>query len=225
MISPESYYNEYLKDKGKKELLSVIRGLKNKMGRLKNVMEHPDYKYAPVIYPGEDVRISCNREYLVRAILALEELGGIYKPSKADLKAADFQDNLEYVSKITFEIGGYFDGVTTYIIEFQDDKAGFKLFKFDSILEEKPMDKDEIMWQLSRLYIGEWRTYYNPKRFGYCVIYGTQWNVSFEYFNGHKTVEFAGSNDYPYNFSEFIEIFGLENGMETDMEKDGLEVF
>ena len=47
---------------------------------------------------------------------------------------------------------------------------------------------------------------------------GTQWNVSFEYSNGYKTVEFAGSNDYPYNFSEFIEIFGLDEDM--DIEED-----
>lgn len=214
MISPEAYYNEYLKDKDEKELLSVIRGLKNKIGRLKNVMEHPDYRNVPALCPGEDVRISCNREYLVRAIRALEELDETYKPSKAELKAEDFQDNLDYISKITFEIGGYFDGITTYIIEFQDDKAGFRSFKFDFVLEEKPMNKNEIMWQLSRLYIGEWRTYYDPKRFGYCVMDGTQWNVTFEYSNGHKKMEFAGSNDYPYNFSQFIEIFGLDDGME-----------
>ena len=47
-------------------------------------------------------------------------------------------------------------------------------------------------------------------RFGYCVLDGTQWNVSFEYSNGKKTLEISGSNDYPYNFDEFAEIFDVE---------------
>ena len=216
MICPETYYEMNLKGKDEKQLLSAIRGLKNEIGHLKNVMEHPDYGKQVVMHPSEDVRISCTREYLARAIQALEEIGGTYQPSKAELKAKKFQDNLEYLSKITFEIGGFFDGITKYVIEFQDNKAEFIASKFDYILEEKPMDKEEVIWLLSRLYIGEWKKYYDPKRFGYCVMDGTQWNVSFEYSNGYKTIEFAGSNDYPYNFSEFIDIFGLDDDMEIE---------
>lgn len=220
MICPETYYEMNLKGKDEKQLLSVIRGLKNEIGHLKNVMEHPDYGKQVVMHPSEDVRISCTREYLACAIQALEEIGGTYQPSKAELKAKEFQDNLEYLSKITFEIGGFFDGITRYVIEFQGDKAGFISSKFDCILEEKPMDKEEVIWLLSRLYIGEWKTYYDPKRFGYFVLDGTQWNVSFEYSNGYKTVEFAGSNDYPYNFSEFIDIFGLDGDMEIEEDEE-----
>lgn len=220
MICPETYYEMNLKGKDEKQLLSAIRGLKNEIGHLKKVMEHPDYKNTPMMHPSEGVRVSCTREYLTRAIQALEEIGGTYQPSKAELKAKEFQDNLEYLSKITFEIGGFFDGITRYVIEFQGDKAGFISPKFDCILEEKPMDKEEVIWLLSRLYIGEWKKYYDPKRFGYFVLDGTQWNVSFEYSNGYKTVEFAGSNDYPYNFSEFIEIFGLDEDMEFEEDEE-----
>jgi hypothetical protein len=60
------------------------------------------------------------------------------------------------------------------------------------------------------MYIGEWLRHYDPKRFGCDVLDGTQWSVIFEYNNGHKPVEFSGSNDYPYNFDDFIEIFGLD---------------
>ena len=220
MICPETYYEMNLKGKDEKQLLSAIRGLKNEIGHLKNVIEHPDYKNTPMMHPNEGVRVSCTREYLTRAIQALEEIGGTYQPSKAELKAKEFQDNLEYLSKITFEIGGFFDGITRYVIEFQGDKAGFISSKFDCILEEKPMDKEEVIWLLSRLYVGEWKKYYDPKRFGYCVMDGTQWNVSFEYSNGYKTVEFAGSNDYPYNFSEFIDIFGLDEDMEIEEDEE-----
>lgn len=220
MISPESYYEMYLKEKDKNQLLSAIRGLKNEIGHLKNVMEHPDYKNGPIIHPSEDVRISCTREYLNRAIQAYEELGGVYVPSKAEQKAIDFQNNLEHISKLVFEIGGFFDGMTKYTLEFQGDEVHFVSSKFDMVLEEMPMNKDTIMWLLERLYIGEWEKYYDPKRFGYCVLDGIQWNVSFEYSNGNKAVEFGGSNDYPYNFGEFIEIFNLDDDMDIEYDED-----
>jgi hypothetical protein len=43
MISPEGYYEEYLKGKTKEQILTVMRGLKQEIGRLKNTMESPDY--------------------------------------------------------------------------------------------------------------------------------------------------------------------------------------
>lgn len=39
MISPESYYEEYLKGKTKEQIMTTIRGLKQEMGHLKNSME------------------------------------------------------------------------------------------------------------------------------------------------------------------------------------------
>jgi hypothetical protein len=35
MISPENYYEEYLSGKDAKQIMSIIRGLKNEMGHLK----------------------------------------------------------------------------------------------------------------------------------------------------------------------------------------------
>ena len=49
MISPEYYYEEYLKGKNEKQILSAIRGLKNHIGYLKNVMENPNYGTDPII--------------------------------------------------------------------------------------------------------------------------------------------------------------------------------
>ena len=41
MICPETFYDENLKGKSEREIHAVIRGLKQKIGRLKNIMEHP----------------------------------------------------------------------------------------------------------------------------------------------------------------------------------------
>ena len=65
MISPEGYYEMNLKGKSEKEIRSAIRGLKNEIGRLKNIMEHPEYGSEPLIHPTEDVRIWCTRMFIV----------------------------------------------------------------------------------------------------------------------------------------------------------------
>ena len=93
MISPESYFELYLKGKSEKEILSAIRGLKNQIGHLKNTMEHPDYGNVPLVHPTEAVRIWCTRLYLERAKQALIEMGVSYTPSQAEVKAKQVQDN------------------------------------------------------------------------------------------------------------------------------------
>lgn len=82
MISPQGYYEEYLKGKTKEQIMTAIRGLKQEIGRLKNNMEGPNYGLEPIIHPSEDTRIYWNREYLERAKQAYFEAGGTYKLSK-----------------------------------------------------------------------------------------------------------------------------------------------
>lgn len=47
--------------------MTAIRGLKQEMGRLKNIMEHPDYGREAVIMPSESTRLWYTRLYLDRA--------------------------------------------------------------------------------------------------------------------------------------------------------------
>lgn len=76
MISPEGYYEAYLKGKNVAQIMTAIRGLKNEIGHLKNIMEHPDYGDRPIIYPSESTRLWCTRLYLERAKEALVAAGG-----------------------------------------------------------------------------------------------------------------------------------------------------
>ncbi len=217
MISPEYYYEEYLKGNNEKQISSAIRRLKNRIGHLKNVMENPNYGTKPMIHPSEDVQISCNRLYLQRAIKALEDIGCPYKYSKAELKSIKFQNDLEYTSKITFEIGGYFQGFTEYKIEITDDSAtmcSINRLSPERNEAEKKIDKNELLYQLSELYIGEWRKDYNPERFGIAVLDGTQWQLKIEFNNGRKHCEFSGSNSYPYNFNKLLDIFEIDGDVE-----------
>lgn len=217
MISPEYYYEEYLKGKNEKQILSAIRGLKNRIGHLKNVMENPNYGTKPIIRPSEDVQITCNRLYLQRAIKALGDMGCPYKYSKAELKSIELQNDLEHISKMIFEFGGYFQGFTEYTIEIADDSAtmsSINRFSPEQNEAEKKIDKNELLYQLSELYIGEWRKDYNPERFGIAVLDGTQWKLILEFNNGRKPCEFSGSNSYPYNFNKLLDIFEIDGDVE-----------
>ena len=216
MISPESYYGEYLKGKTKEEIMTAIRGLKQEIGHLKNSMENPYDGLKTVIHPSEDTRLYWSREYLDKAKQAYVEAGGTYTLSKSEEKAADFDANINAICKITFNIGGYFGGYRSYIVELSEElKAYTKLWEYEETLlldgdNNEPFTKDTFIAALKDLHIGEWRRRYSTKRFGYMVLDGTQWELEFEYNNGHKPVRFDGDNSYPYNFDKFQMLFGID---------------
>lgn len=216
MISPESYYEEYLKGKTKEEIMTAIRGLKQEIGNLKNSMENPYDGMKTVIHPSEDTRIYWSREYLDIAKQAYVEAGGTYTLSKSEEKAADFGANINAICKITFSIGGYFGGYRSYVVELLDGlKAYTKLWEDEEPLvllddNKEPFIKNTFIAALKELHIGEWRRRYSTKRFGYLVLDGTQWELEFEYNNGHKPVRYDGDNSYPYNFDKFQRLFGID---------------
>lgn len=224
MISPEGYYEEHLKGKNKEQILTVIRGLKQEIGRLKNTMESPDYGVKLIMHPSEDTRLHWTREYLERAKQAYAEAGGTNTISKSEEKVADFDANMDAISKITFSIGGFFGGYRSYVVELSDGlKAYTKLWEDEEPLSlvdddyKEPFTKDTFIAALKEIHIGEWRRRYSTKRFGYTVCDGTQWELEFEYNNGHKPVMFDGDNSYPYNFDKFQMLFGID---ETEEDED-----
>lgn len=223
MISPESYYEEYLKGKTREQIMTAIRGLKQEIGRLKNTMEGPEYGINEIVHPSEDTRHHWTREYLERAKQAYAEAGGTYTLSKSEQKAADFDAIIDAICKITFSIGGFFGGYRSYIVELTDGlKAYTKLWEDEEPLSlwdddnQEPCTKDTFIAALKDLHIGEWRRRYSTERFGNVVCDGTQWELEFEYSNGHKPVRFDGDNSYPYNFDKFQMLFGIDVTEEDD---------
>lgn len=211
MISPESYYELYLKGKTEKEIRTAIRGLKNEIGRLKNIAEHPEYQC--MISPSEDVQIWSNRLYLKEAKKALAEVGGVYKPSKAELKVQEFDDNIFNIIKIEFSIGGYFDGYTktTIIVDENIHKyVEHSLVTQPSMSpdndEPERMSAEDFLYEFSELHIGEWRKNYVAPH----ILDGTQWSLVLYYSNGMRPAKYYGSNAFPYNFNKLCELFELE---------------
>ena len=223
MIGPDTYYEMNIKGKDKDYILSAIREMQDEIARLKELMENPDNKNRDIIHPSEDVQIKCTRDYIARAIQAHEELGGTYKMTKLEKADLEFQRNIGNISKITFEIGGFFEGRTEYVVEFAGEEALLTISDIFSYEQNQSvLDREEVMDALEELHIGEWEKCYDPMRFGYCVMDGTQWSITFEYSNGKDALEISGDNDYPYNFNEFVEIFGFEI-MDDETEDDSDE--
>lgn len=109
MISPEGYYEVNLKRKTQAEILKEIRSLKREINQIKRYLE--EHSLEPEeIFPTRLTRLKCNREYLVRAIQAYEEVGGIYKPTKAEQKDQAFNESLRDIKRFVFDYGGYFGG-------------------------------------------------------------------------------------------------------------------
>lgn len=227
MISPEGYYEEYLKGKTAPQIMTVIRGLKNEIGHLKNTMEHPNYGEQPIMHPSESTRLWCARSYLERAKEALAAAGGTYTPSQAELKAADFDENIPAISKLVFSIGGFFGGYETRTFTLDDEHLHLDI---EHSLIEKPTNfyiepdypccKEEFLDGLRELYIGEWRSKYDLRMFGCMVLDGTQWELEFYFSNGHKPVKIYGDNAYPYNFDRFQELLGIEPDVEEEEAED-----
>ena len=225
MISPKAYYEEQLKGKTKEQIISAIHGLKQEIGRLKNIMESPDYGQEAIVHPSEDTRIHWTREYLERAKLAYNQAGGNYTLSKLEEMAADFDSNMNSICKIIFSIGGFFGGYRSYVVELSDElRAYTKLWEDVEPLALLDTDNDEnftkatFIASIADLHIGEWRRRYSTQRFGYTVCDGTQWELEFEYNNGHKPVRFDGDNSYPYNFDRLKMLFGIDDTEEDDDE-------
>ena len=225
-MSPEIYYEEFLKGKTAEEIMTVIRGLKQKIGHLKNTMEHPEYRRKSLNNPSEAVRLSYTRMYLERAKEALIDVGGTYKPSKAELKAAAFDKRIPAICKVEFSIGGCFDipEIRTCILDEEHlymDVAHFPFFKTSNleIKRDYPLTKEEFLDGIRELHIGEWRARYDPSRFGYWVLDGTQWELEIYFSDGHMPVKIHGSNSYPYNFDKFKDLLGIEY-CDDDVEED-----
>lgn len=218
MICPETFYEMDLKGKSKEEIMGVICDLKQEIENLKDVVENPNYKHREwAVQPSEKVQISCNRDYLERAIQAYEEAGGEYTPSDAEQKSMDFDANVPYIEKVVFSIGGFFGGYKTKTYSIDDDKIHVEVeysANYNPLAlyncDPTEISKEAFFNSLKDLHIGEWREEYDTSRFGVYIMDGTSWDLEIHFSNGHTPVEIHGSNAYPYNFAHLLDLFEME---------------
>ncbi len=212
MISPETFYDMELAGKSIREIKKVICSLQQEMSHLIKTMEMPGYR--PMMFPTESNRLACARDYLARAKEELEAAGGVYKPTKAELLAEEFDDNIPYIEKIVYSTTGLFDGSRVYTMDLTKDvlhlEADLQIIGKGEEEEEYEIEKEEFLIALYELHIGEWQNEYDPQRYGCAVFDGVQWKLEITYKNGRKTWVVQGDNIWPHNFDGFLWLMGIE---------------
>ena len=221
MISPETYYEEYLQGKSQSVILQQIGLLKKEIKRLKEVMESDNNSPEAMIMPSPLTRIKCNREYLEMAKLALEEAGGQYELTDEDLRDQSFNTKLAAMHRFTLESGGFFNGYTKYKYTLSGDHVLFDAdhsfyLKPSNLPLYEPFTREEFVRSIAALHIGEWKKRYE----NLCVLDGTQWSISIEYEDGKEPFEIYGSNAYPYIFADLIDFLRIDNSDTDEMGDD-----
>ena len=150
MMSPESFYYMELEGKSVSQIEKLIRKLNKEMTSLKKAIECPDTdEVGVVVEPSLEVQLKCTREYLKRAKAALVEAGGEYIPNQADQRVIDFDNNIEFISRIRFSVGGFFTGNRIYTYTISGDKVDWNLGGFSfvdfKLPEYRPESKQDLL--------------------------------------------------------------------------------
>lgn len=210
MISPDSFVKTELLGKDREKSLKVVKKLRKEIRRLKRVIEEDPYSEELEIKPSPQTQIRVSRDYLMASKAYFESQGWEYEPSKKEIKDKEFNDRLKDMESIEVYYGGYFQGGKRWTISFNGsrivvDSILKHLTDFDGVNPELPnfddMTRVEFLRQMWDIHMGEWKKdYFDPG-----VLDGTQWSVDIRYSDGKKC-HFSGSNLFPYNFKEFLDV-------------------
>lgn len=216
MPSPAAIYEE-LKTKSNEEVLKEIKRFKRQISQLKKELELPlsdDYIF---IRPSPDTQIWCIRQYINESKKLLHERGIECTPSKAEQRALEFDNKLSELVEISVVREGFFNGCHEYVVacgeEFQMVTYHDK-FQHDLLVDYLPnfirLNKDSFVAELQELHIGEWKSNYYT-----CACDGEQWEIVFKFNDGTKRIN-KGSNAYPYNFDDLMDLLRISNGDDDD---------
>lgn len=212
MISPEAFAETCLKNLTKDELRKVINRIRKQIETLKVKIEAPDYR--AVICPDEFTQLACNRLYLASAIKLFEEAGGRYRPSKIEKADLLFERRIHKIRRIELEFFGLHK-ISKFSYEVEDDALVLKEFSDSNMLKSKDgqydysVKRSKFEKELQYIHVGEWRDEYDGFDYGWCILDGTQWTLTFSYDDGSK-IEKTGSNIYPYNFFSLMKLLHIK---------------
>lgn len=123
-----------------------------------------------------------------------------------------FDERLDNLVRIRFEIGGYFGGTERRTLTFDGEqivveREGFNGFmpELDPVEHYEGKTKTTLINGLKELHIGRWKEdYCNPE-----ILDGTQWHLVLV-FSDQSKVESGGSNSFPRNFKRFLLLMEME---------------
>ena len=228
MYHEDTFYEHYRKGKSKEEIFNIIEKLKERITTLKLGIEDPRYEIF-IISPGFDVQIAMNRRYLKKAIEGYLEVGGKYNLSDAEKKTVEFQNNIDFIKKIKLDYNKEYYTIFLDDIDIEKRKKKNievlyrgKTYPIKSLwynMETGYLTHHILLLELKKLYLGEWESFYDIKRFSITPKKVIKWKVTFEYHNSDDVVTYKGVNDYPHNFYNFLSLFAIEDKFKREVVK------
>lgn len=189
MISSDFFYQMEVEGKSAEQIEELIHELESEISSL-------------------EFQIMCKRSYVDRAKREL------VVSNAAKQRAIEFDKDIDFISKIHFWVGGFFQGHTDYIYTISGDQIYWSEHYDEADLVDtsdfrvppnySPKNKQELLDILRTIHIGEWEhRYVDPD-----ILDGTQWELIIEYSNGRKPEEYYGSNAFPPNYDELQKLMG-----------------
>ena len=212
MISPESYYKEYLKGKTEPEIKRQIVSIKREIGHWIRIAESTGTDEG-FIFPQPETIIQMNYEYLEQAKNALKEVGGEVVLSARDLAAEQFERDLDHMASFSFIIGLDDNEYDAYLVKLEDDQVLFSYYNSKDISIENgfyeeddkmalaPFTAQQLKELLCRAKMGFWR-----RRLSIREGSEAPWKITFCYTNKNPRT-FFGAGYRPWSFEMLVLFF------------------
>lgn len=217
MLSPESFMEDCIKGKSYEEAVAVLNDMRSESERLEKLLKEDPFSDEVMVRPSPDTVISFYKIYFRYVKKYFEEKGWDYSFPETVIADERFNKRLDDLTSVSLAIGPCFRGQELNLVIFDgeklisnipdsrtgsgDDPAG----NDDHSPDRKRVDREEFITKLKDLHIGEWDEEYHDLQ----VMDGTEWEAEFKFSDGSKKL-FMGSNKYPMNFEDFMELMGVE---------------
>ena len=217
MLSPESFMEHCINGKTYEEAVAVLDEMRSESERLEKLLKENPFSDEVMVRPSPDTVISFYKIYFRYVKKYFEEKGWDYSFPETVIADERFNKRLDDLTSVSLAIGPcfrcqelnmvIFDG-EKLISTFPDRRSGDEdgpAGNDDSSPDRGKVDRGEFIAKLKDLHIGEWDEEYHDL----LVLDGTEWEAEFKFGDGRKKV-FMGSNSYPVNFEDFMELMGVE---------------
>ncbi len=221
LADTDEFYRQYVAGKSTEDLMQLMRSLKRKSNAMKKGLEkaiHREEELAVSKEIDEIIEeIELQRDYLKLAKEELASLAIDCPETKAELKERCFQEQIPNIKRIYFYFESHISMRAGFEVNFSEERAVVSLSELSlflvppqiSLRYPKAYDLRAFQSALKALHMGEWQRNYNPERFGTRVLDGTHWSVKVSYYNGLRSQRYSGISSYPYNFTHFQSLFGV----------------
>ena len=203
------YYEDRLDTDNLFQLESEIERAKREIKKLKKIIEAPDYCLGRC--PSEDVFLSMEQGVLHQAKEKYISLGGVYFKDLEELREEEVVNNLNNLVKIELVKQSFNSSKQKVTIILEEEKPKIYIDNCEFIRDSMfscIFNKESIINLLKYYKVGEWKDFYSLEGYNMQILDGEVWQVKFVFSKGEDRV-CGGYCVYPWNFKDFLGIFGL----------------